>query len=904
MSAKPVSGLANQVQSSIVQALTHGSAVVFPSELAAQFWRRRLLATGVLRVVREDRILSWDRFKEQAFDLRTDQAPVNSVWRELFVRQVLEKNADQPFLTAIVPPAYADNAAAFRQLIGRTLPALRAFVALEEASGDGGWLRALAGDLNSIYERYRAFLTDHGLYEPRWLAAAPAFLGGSYLLVFPELAEDWPQFADALARCDTVPVPDPAPDTLVWYENSRHELRSVFSQIGLLLDAGVAAADVVLTVCDLDEMRPRVAEQARLLGIPVSFAAGIPLSQSLAGRLLRAMQEAARSGFAVDALKPLLLTPAVPWKHYPTNAAAILAGVAAGAVGGTGRRDAGWRRLQPGPERDFTDRLLTVVPSLVQAPSASELRVRYLRFATEFFDADRWNPEDERALQRAVEELRGLAELEQHYSITVPDPFRFWLEQLEQTMYVPTRREAGVTVAPYRVSAGMNPAYHFVINAHQSATTVRVDPFPFLSDAQREQLGERTGARDLTDLFLAGYACSGDSVRFSGSAESFSGPALQPGLFVVSGAAAPPPELAPDSWYHERSAQWVPAGTVYPLQRAGARAYSLTEGRSGADFTRSTIESEELQASLLSRQSPMRSPGFLLFSAGDLERFFACPFGYLLSRPLALRDLDFSVDTDSPRELGTLYHDTLEAFFKELSASGAPFQESRLDEYAARLRALLAEKSQRAKMIPPEAHEARLPFYERVVDRVLEIDAHLIDGHVPQYVEAWERVTLPELQTVLVGRIDRVTRSPEGTLTLVDYKKGGTPSARELNAGSRSVTGVRDLPEDARAGEAARLQSVQIPLYVLLLSSHGERVETAALVSLEKDGLVAVMASPDGPVAKKAVMDHQRMEEIQLLLRDRIRQTGASIRDGDYRCADECTACPFRGVCRAAFVVR
>lgn len=904
MSVKLVSDLANPIQSSIVQALHGGATVVFPSELAAQFWRRRLVSTGVLRAVREDRFLSWDRFKEQAFDLRTERAPANSVWRELFVRELLRENAAAPFLASVVPPQYAANSGGFRQLIGRTLPALRAFVSLETGAGDGGWLQALAADLTSIYERYTGFLERHGLYEPRWLAAAPAFLGGDFLLVFPELAEDWPQFASALTGADVVSVPAEPPSELVWYENSRHELRSVMHQVGLLLDGGVDASDIVVTVCDPDVIRPRVEEQARLLDIPISFAAGVPLSQSLMGRLLRGVQEAVRSGFSVDSLKALLLTPSVPWKAYGTNATAILAGVAAGAVGGTGRPDSGWRRLPPGDARALVDRLVKALPALVQAPSARELRLRYLRFAAEFFDGERWNADEERVLQRAVEELRGLAQLEQHYSITVPDPFRFWLAQLEQTMYVPRRREAGVTVAPYRVSAAMHPAHHFVLNANQSATTVRVDPFPFLSDAQRDQLADRTGARDLTDLFFAGYAASGSSVHFSASAKSFSGPALQPGHFVVTGTSVSPPEQPRDAYQQERLAGVMPTRGIYPLQRSGARACSRTEGRPGADFTRTRVESAELRAALLARQSPERDPESLLFSSGDLERYFLCPFGYLLARPLALRDLDFSVDTDSPRELGTLYHDTLEAFFTELAEAGEPFEAARIDAYGGRLHELLVEKSAASRMIPPEAHAARLPFYERVVDRVLQIDAELIDGHVPQYVEAWERVTLAELQTVLVGRIDRVTRSPEGTLTLVDYKKGKTPIKRKLNAGSSTATGVIGQSAAERAAEAAQLESVQIPLYVLLLRAHDERVATAAFVSLEQEGLSVVVADPESGINKKAAMDEERMNEVQQLLHDRIREAGAAIRGGDYRCGEECMACPFRGVCRAAFVVR
>ena len=906
MSANSVSELANPVTHRISQAAIEGVPVVFPSELAADYWRRYLLLTGVLTAVREDQFLSWDRFKEQAFELRTERLPVNTVWRELFVRQILRENAESTFLRWIVRPEHAGNAGGFARLIGRTLPALRAFEAVDPHESAASWLTGLKTDLSHISHRYTHFLDEYGLYEPRWLATAPAFTGGDYLLVMPELAEDWPEFAGALAACPVVPVPAASPPPMDWFRNSRLELREVMLGIGALLDAGTPADQIVLTVCELDELRPRIEEMARRLSVPVSFAAGVPLTRSAAGRLLRAMQEVVQSGFSAEALKSLLLAPAVPWRAYGANAEAVLNGIRVGAIGGSERCDERWRRIPPGPSRDLIDLLRRALPGIVNAPNARELRLRYLRFASEVFDSDSWNPDDERVLQRAVEELRTLARLEQEHGITVPDPFRFWLERLETTSYVPAGRERGVTVAPYRVGAAMYPAHHFVMNAHNGGVSVRVDPFPFLSEAQREQIGDQLGGRELSELFVRAYAVSGAAVHISGSRETFGGPVLPPGPFVIHDAIQSAEPHHHDLWEQElnwdAAAEKLPA---YALQRDGAAAYAEAEGRTGPDYTVHEIDDSQLRDLLLDAQRPEGQAQMLLFSSRSLETYFSCPFGYLLERPLKLSEFDFSIDPDSPRETGTLYHDTLERFFAELGEQGRRFEAERLAEYQQRVHDLLQERlAQMHGMIPAEAHAARVELYRRVLDRVLQLDTRVMNGHLPQYVEAWERTTIEAEQVVLVGRIDRVSRAENGTLTLVDYKKGKAPARRAVNAGSETPTGVAQLPYDQRIEEALALESVQVALYLMLLQAHGERVTTAAFVSLEKQGLIPVICDPDDPVEGKPMMSRERMTEVQQLLRDRIRLMAASLRAGDYRCGERCHSCPFRGVCRAGFVVR
>ena len=211
---------------SIAEAVAAGTTVVLPSELAAEFWRHELVRSG-MRAVREDRIISWDRFKEQAFDLRTDRLPSNRTARALFVERLLSENARAPFLERLVPPASAASAEGFRAQVTRILPALpqgRALPGLMRDDLDPGRresLVALVSDLKAVESRYEDFLETHHLFEPAWLERLPAYRGGDHLLVMPELAEDYPEFASALSAVPRVDVPVSPLPSLRHFADSR-----------------------------------------------------------------------------------------------------------------------------------------------------------------------------------------------------------------------------------------------------------------------------------------------------------------------------------------------------------------------------------------------------------------------------------------------------------------------------------------------------------------------------------------------------------------------------------------------------------------------------------------------------------------------------------------------------------
>ena len=889
----------------ILDSARSGATIVFPSQIAAEHWRRSLVRSGALAAVRQDRIIAWDRFKEQAFDLRTELLPANRTLRSVFADGVVRRNAESRFFRSLIPPSSAGNARAFTRLVTQTLAHLSAAGLLDRARAGSLVPAGLADDLAELRRRYAAFLSDHRLYEPGWLSAAPAYRGGRYVLVEPSLAEDWPEFAPALREVPCISCRQSRLPVLDLYEDARSELSAVLERIAVLLDSGAPADSLVLSVCGLDQLSTRLRQAGELAALPLDFRAGYPLAESAAGRLFAALGPLISSGFGLDAVKALLLSRAVPWRDYRANLALVESGARHGCLGGTRGPDPRWNSVRDDAAKRIYRLLRGGVPSLASASSAAELQSRLYPFLDRIIDRDRWAADDERPLERCLEELRELADIERDHGIRVPDPLAFWVARLSEQLYVPRRAERGVAVLPYRVGAGLRPEHHFLLNAHHVATRVRVTRLPFLTDAERESLGDQAADRDLTRDFIEAYAGSGAAVHFSASRTTFDGPGLAPGAFVAQGqvqSAGLPPGGAPAGLsllLLEERFDAPPPSMVLPVQRSGARAYAGLADRVGPDLTRSPLQSEELRAEVLAQQSA--ASGVLRLSATQTDAHRACPFSYLLSHVLGLRELELTVDPDSARDLGSLYHRVLERFFGALRDSGERFSAARVDEYRTELLRLAGEEADRwTGMTPGFVLQANAELVRRVLDRLLELDCELIDGHAPVSVEGWRERTDVVPGVMLVGRVDRITRAPDGGLTLVDYKKRRVASAKSQYGSSAEPTGVARLPPDEREAEADLVGSIQIPLYVRMIEASGARVATAAYYSLE-DGKAIVVASDS--FGAKTVMTRERLLEIELLVEDIVARVAKQIREGDYRCG-ECEGCEFRGVCRSRFVVR
>ncbi len=891
----------------LVGALDRGEALVFPSQLAADFWRKHLVLSRAVGVIRDDRIISWDRFKERAFELRTQARPANAMIRTFFASSIVRENAKTPFLQAIVPPEYAHESQAFESRIPRLISRIPNSRILSHVADPPAWLAPILNDLQSIESRYRLFLTEHDLYEPAWLARDPAFVGGSYFLVFPELATDYAEFAGSVASLPSLAVPHEKTVPLTRFSDTQTEMEAAFVQIAQLLDDGVSPEEIVVTVGDLDALRPRLIELAALASVPLTFRQGSSLLESPVGRFFRDLIEASSSGYSLPAMKRLLLAQAIPWRNVADHGRAVERAVQRGLLGSSAGTVEQWLRICE--ESSSARSLLLAARDAVSAASAGALRRVMLALLGSAVDHERWLPENERVLQRCMQEIRELAELEERLGESIASPGAFLIRRLSESLYVPQRADRGIDVLPYRVGAGMSPEYHFVLNAHARSVAVVDSGFPYLTQAQRDQLGETVADCDLTSIYATAYSLSGAHVAFSYGSRGWEGPHLPPSIFVAAGAIQESDhanhgraERSPfHSWRAEERLEFD-AKQVHSLQMSGLRSYLQAATRPGPDLTRSPIEDGTVTTLASAQMEAEGRTDLLRVSSSALHNYLSCRFGFLLTHILGIDEPEFEVDPDDPRRLGMLYHDLLDAFFASLKSEERPFEAERIDEYRSTFRDIYRRSLERAHgMVPRAGIAAREPLALRVFDAVMRTDSDLIDGQRVRSSEQRDEVVLDEHGVVVVGRFDRVSESRDGLVTLVDYKRRELPRKTDQHGGNAQAIGLLSLEPDARQADRDAITSLQIPFYVLLLESHGFAVENAGYYSLERGVFDLVFGDSD---VAKPIMSRERMDEVIDHLHHRIDSLVSDVRGGDYSCTDECDGCPFRGICRSRFVVQ
>ena len=871
---------------------------VFPSEVAARFWQRRALALTGLSAFRTDRIISWDTFKERVFPGPGDLRPVNTALRVFFVRELLRKNREAPFLRRLVRPGFSEVSPAFSGSIRQILPQLRRVLDAAEKTGcplEEDLLR----DLSLLRSLYGEFLASGNLYEPAFQEKAPPRFDGRAFLFFPEVLDDFGEYRPVLEGSRQVlPVPAPEGETpfLEEYGNGFQEVRGLMTRLAALLDSGVPPEEIVVSVPGLDEVREDLEEQAGLQGVPIRIRGGRKLTESPGGAFFAAAAGVVSSGFSVEALKALLLNGAFPWKEEDLIRRVILLGIARschGAYSGPGGRVDPWEEALRAADREsrtFLRELVRSLQRLLNAPDFEEIRMRTQAFASAFFDPDGWKPEPLRVFQYALRVLAELAELEKRAGFSVAEPFGALTEVLDETIYVSPPEAGGVDIYPYRVTAGIFPSRHFIINAGHESTETGDRSLAFLREDEKEALG--LSPAEVGDLLLSLYTASGDRVFFSFAGETRRGMALPAGFFVTREKVRKTPgleeERRADASLRER-AYWsghgenpFPAGPL-PIQKEGFRRYTLASGaKRGLDAGREILPARTAAGLLTER---VFRDGKVRLSPSSLQIFAHCPFRFLLECCLGLEESRLDAVGDDPRMEGILYHEAFRELAREISRRDGPFRGENREAYRALVPAIV--KGTLDGLPGKETwplSPLRRAWAERMTEDLwwfLDREAEEFDGHETRKTEFSLSCDLEGAEAVLTGRLDRVSGVPgDAACQVVDYKTGGLPTGPELR-------GEKDVP------------SVQIPSYVYLLEKSGFPVDRALYYSVKEGRYRAAYAA-----AGKADLGPEEMRKVlETLLR-----LGASaadrIRGGDYRFyPEDCEPCAFRGLCRRKYLI-
>ncbi len=953
-----MSRIASAVRTTIDAGLARENVVVFPSQVAADFWRsdtlRRLGAEGMPAVVRSDRFISWDTFKELTSTRRTDRAPANGALRRLVARRLTLDNCRNPFLQRIVPREFAADSLLFADYVAHGLTGLQALLDRAEFLDP-----ELTEDVRALHTRYSAMLDSGGYFEPAWAPAGVEPAGRRFTIFFPSLIDDFDEFEPelrSLAEIDIVPLPEALDEhraRVYEYDDTLIELRDVFDAVERLLLDGVPAGRIAVSIGDLDAWRDEVEREARRRGLPVGMRAGMPLADHAAGQIFARIADCVDSAVHPDSVKRFVHHLGIPWKDGERMRLLARFGIVHGCLGAGGGRPAGawYEAFAAGGSSDFREwaeaagtsvgELATLFCSfeeglraIVHASGFAELRSAIYAFLGRFVDTGAWGEEIEPVFQRCMLALAEWRTTSERSGLSADAPFALFRASLAEKIYVRPADRGGVPIYPYRVAAGIAPDHHFVVGASRDAVTIPTARLPFVRDDELERIEEAEGAArpgsdavDPTVAFFRAYTESGETVRISYGKRSTGGAQVAPpgrlergepgptrfareaaffsgGAAVAGGAdlaagdrssSGRASEAGDPSPARSPSAAADPRPVLYRTQLAGYRA-DLARRR--PDYRREPIPAE-LGAQLRAR---MIDDGRMTLSPARVEAMAGGPFSLLLTRVLGVEDEQWQLLTADPLSEGTLLHDLARRIDAHLARTDTPYGEADGQEIAGLIEARLDEYLRYGAVVdsPVPAAVLRMQRAAFAADArgLFSRLAELFPACRPHRQEWKVKRILGDTATV-GGRIDSAVRCGE-RIIIIDYKRGSS-----------------SIPTD---GDVRSLVKPQLPLYVFMAeaeaeaelesgleSERGVQIESAAYIAARNGGRISIAVGERPPTVTartKVAIPAGEWDDYRERVATELDRVAARLLESDYRCPNPwlgCDGCATRAVCRAKY---
>ncbi len=906
-----------------------GQILVFPSQVAAQSWSRRV--AGIRGVSLGERFISWDEFKERTFFGQEIRRPVNSLARSLFLENFLRENRRSPLLKSIIPPKFKNRAELYKPTLKTLLPLLAKIVRagsmrLEELLG-----ASLAADLLAIHRAYSGFLDKYQRYEPSWLPIRFVSDGNPYVILYPELIDDFLEYRAELSDREEIALlslesirGDGLNTEYREFSDYREEIITLLSDVADSLRDGQHPEDMAISLAGYDAVLPRLLYYAQSAGIPLVPRRGRPLLEYPSVSWLGALRDAYSADFSFNSVRKLMFHPGLPWKHPELPRRIVEAGVAGNILEGGRRR---WSRIITGISGG--SELFAALEGIQEAATVEDLYRAVYVFFSSYIDTSRWSSGDEGAWQRAAESLHDLAQRLREFTEIEVHPFTLSLEILSGVSYLPQQSGAGVPVFDYRVAAGMFTGTHYCVNFSSDASAVRDGSSRiFREDVIADLLGVQANSGD---DFIRAYGISGQRVWVSVS-RVVRGTSVLPARQLIGREPTP-------CNTEELIARWNTS--VMPGQKSmqsakGSQGLDQNAGAAGGSpvppWNTSGLRLDadpwmpppepELKARLGLEGSSL--------AVTSLEEFLHCRFSYLWSC-LKLEKLETRPNPYPGRLVGIAFHRIMEdllRWIRQESYQGR-YDAQRIDEYHAYAQTLMrrsfgSDRNARFFGVPETIQQQLRPRFLSAALRILDTLAEQADGWIISTEEKLS-VLVPTDdggEVSLSGRIDLRLSGSDGA-AIYDYKTGASPSTGEILGTMRSrlpkAAEQREMGEgeviSLLSGDGLDADSLQLPAYSLMIRERGEAVVrggyfSAARNSAEFAGsyreILNICGGDVFPLSSNLPIRH---EAVLRLLEDGVgmalRTWNEALRSGNFTDdGGRCTSCRFPQLCRRGFAVK
>jgi hypothetical protein len=791
--------------------------------------------------------------------------------------------------------------------------------------------------LYTLTLHYKRFLDRNGLFEPAWEKPPFADNGKECFIFFPESLTDFKEYEEILDNTNHVTkvqvtqddIAEKPPNTF-FYTNSRSEITEAALYIRALVEReGIAWDAIAVSIPDTENYEPYVLREFAVRNIPVVQRTGKPLSSYPAGRFFPAIAACYSRGFSFDSVVSLLLNNHLPWKNSESINQLIDFGIKNNCICSWDEEEridvwldafsssAGNREKRA---EDFYKALKRDITAMNKAESFAELRKRYFIFREHFLDMEACLPETDLVLSRCVSELLGLIEIETAFpDAKAPDVYRFFVEHLEETGYLPQEKQGGVSILPYRTAAPAPFDCHLILGSSQNNLTAVFSRLSFLPRKKRDGLGIQDD--DASQAFI-NLHCVNSLIPavFFCAQDTFSGYAIPhsrlnvPAKPAIRCADSNATAFAEDTYRDERlfyaslqsSGNASFPGRTHSLQSEGfaawfkRRKYAALEGH---------IVGDQLLALIRERYG---KTGLMRVSASAMKPYYQCALQWLFGNVLSLENVRMEAAVMAENILGSVYHAVLDVFFKAVQQkSNGILANTMPPEYHKMLADSIRTVFEGLPKLPGERLDISaltvrfLKAQQQTVLRQLEVFTSAFLRYFGGFriVGSELTYTTDEQNHRLFGKIDCLledvrddTETP-GELVIADFKLNSTPDKKSCIG--QGENGLEDF---------------QLPLYLTLAEKHnGKVVETALFFSiLQADPKVIFGSIRDETGKPKAGLRRDGTEEdpVEFILAEfkaKAAQYADEISSGGFTTVSaserKCVQCSYHRVCRTVYTI-
>jgi len=861
-----VAAIIETIQKTITENIRNNKAIfVFSTDIACFTWAEWAVKNSSVRAVARDRFKAWDSFKEETTEDLHSGHPVPGLLRKVFVENLMTENASNPVFKKIISPEFAADSSSFTDWVSSIIPSLKSWHDRYEKIYGGKIQDDEDADYELLYRRYSDFLLkdpvtglerDEKLYEPAWETKNLLVDGNEYYIFFPEILDDYADYKDFFENGnipnlhvffvkDTDDINKEV--TADYFTNSRTEFRKLCLELRHIHETEkISWRDMAVSLPDIDTYLPYVERDLKLYAIPYVVRSGRKVTGINAGSVFTCVKNVHDEDFSYDSMRALLTNSFVPWKHLNLNEELVREGAARKCIINyekNGKPVDVWAEslkfVQNIQVREWYSVIKKWVKSLCEAKDFQSVRQAWFTARDQLFDFDSLSTDSEcnLVIGHCLEKLEALVELEEHYHVKVSNPFSFFISELDNSVYQPQQKNAGVNIFKYKVASTAAFKYQFVVDGSQTNLSVMNSQLKFLNNEKRAAL-KISDEDAATESFILLYGK--DEGRFSCSQSTVNGFAIPHSRLKTE---KDPSDIIPEELKKYdlpgQELNFIKGGSekpeaVYEMQSAGNKGFLYYKDVNG------TLPEENKITDGLKKLISVKAfnEGMVKVNASALSAYFPCPRKWLFSYILDLSEDSLTSELFNVFDVGNIYHRVLEKFFGYYHENNKPVplvnengelpdEDKILDQIKIYLKEVYEETDVR-KALSFNRMETKSPLLKEVMESQIQQvaaffipvlrslctpydEAHSNDsGFGNAYVAATEgKFTDNENPNYsLYGEIDGVF-CDDDKLSIIDYKTNYTKGPGDCIVNEEDYNPASDvLPE---------LKDFQLPMYVHLL---------------------------------------------------------------------------------------